>query len=143
MTGWRPPAAATANLDCTAISASAARKTAGGLSLALAAASGGVGGTVRNFSPHEVVFPGSVNLSFVAQLKNQGSFVEVCNDTADTDQNGIATFTAASVNKAGGYTLVAHTVPPTSDPDVTTFAPDSVSSNLFNVKNGKASTSCS
>jgi hypothetical protein len=168
-------------LDCSAVSASAARKTASGLSLALAAASGGVGGTVRNFSPHEVVFPGSVNLAFVAQpvngasggvltgsdgnaiavkataangtpwegvriqlaaLKNQGSFVAVCNDIADTDENGIATFSAASVNKAGGYTLVAHTVPPLTDPDVTTFAPDSVSSSLFNLKNGKASTSC-
>lgn len=169
-------------LDCSTVSASAARTTASGLSLALALQSGGVGGTVRNFSPHEVVFPGSVNLSFVAQpangvsgdrltgsdgnaiavkataangtpwegvqiqlaaLKNQGSFVAVCNDIADTDENGVATFPAASVNKAGGYTLVAHTVPPVTDPDVNAFAPDSVSSSLFNVKNGKASTSCS
>ncbi|HEU4761833.1 MAG TPA: hypothetical protein VFS74_05890, partial [Gemmatimonadales bacterium] len=51
-------------LNCPSTSASVARTTPTGFSLlALAVASGGVGGTVRNFSPHEVVFPGSVNLS--------------------------------------------------------------------------------
>lgn len=168
-------------LDCSTISASAARTSPSGLSFALAVASGGVGGTVRNFSPHEVVFPGSVNLSFVAQpanaasgdlltgkdgnalavkataangtpwegvriqleaLKNNGSFVAVCNNIADTDEGGIATFSSATLNKAGGYRIVAHTVPSATDPDVTTFAPDSVASSLFNLKNGNAPTNC-
>lgn len=168
-------------LDCPATSASLARTTPTGLSLALAVTSGGVGGTVRNFSPHEVVFPGSVNLSFVSQpangasgslltdsdgnalavqatgangtpwegvlvqlaaLKNNGAFVAVCNDIAETNEVGVATFPDATLNKSGGYRLVAHTVSPTTDPDVTTFAPDSVVSGLFNLKNGKASINC-
>ncbi len=166
-------------LNCPSTSASVARTTPTGFSLlALAVASGGVGGTVRNFSPHEVVFPGSVNLSFVAQpvngasgslltgsdgnalavkatgangtpwegvliqlaaLKNNGSFVAVCNDKAETNEAGIATFSDAILNKAGGYRIVAHTVSALTDPDVTTFAPDSVASGLFNLKNGSSS----
>ncbi len=176
------PVASGEFLTCVQASEPTLRSAASGLSLALAAASGGVGGTVRNFSPHEVVFPGSVNLTFVHEptngaaneplrgqggsivtvkataqngtpwegvrvqlsaLKNEGSFVAVCHDQADTDADGLATFATASVNKAGGYRLVAHTVPSASDPDVQAFAADSVSSGLFNVKNGKTPDSCS
>lgn len=157
------------------------RTTAAGVSIAFGTLGGGVGGTIRNFSPHEVVFPGSVNLSFVAQpangasgqplvgsdgqplavkveaaagtpwegvgvqlaaLKNEGSFVAVCHDIATTDENGIARFPDAILNKAGGYTIVARTLPSSADQDVLTFAPDSVSSGLFNMKNGNAPTSC-
>jgi serine/threonine protein kinase len=169
-------------LNCPSTSTSVARTTPTGFSLlALAVASGSVGGTIRNFSPHEVVFPGSVNLSFVAQpvngasgdllmgadgsalavkatgangtpwegvqvqlaaLKNNGSFVAVCNDMAETDEAGIATFSGAILNKAGGYRIVAHTVASTTDPDVTSFQADSVTSTLFNMKNGNAPISC-
>ncbi|HET7109577.1 MAG TPA: hypothetical protein VFI41_01795 [Gemmatimonadales bacterium] len=168
-------------LDCTAPSANVTRTTASGLHLALAAASGGVGGTIRNFSPHEVVFPGSVNLSFVAQpvggtsgklltgtdgnalavkvtgqngtpwegvrvqltvQQNKASYIAVCGDVADTDEHGIATFPSASVNKPGGFQLIAHTVAPEADSDVDAFRPDSVVSAQFNMKNGNAPTTC-
>jgi hypothetical protein len=37
---------------------------------------------------------------------------------------------------------VAHTVASTTDPDVTSFQADSVTSTLFNMKNGNAPISC-
>jgi hypothetical protein len=170
-------------LSCVPVSALTSRTGASGLSLALAAAaSGGVGGSIRNFSPHEIVFPGSVNLSFVTQpangtandvlsgagnsvvavkaagqngtpwqgveiqivaLKNEGSFVAVCHDQATTGEDGIARFTTASINKAGGYILRAHTISESDDPDVTTFAADSVNSTSFNLKNARKADPCS
>jgi hypothetical protein len=170
-------------LSCVPVSALTSRTGASGLSLAFAAAaSGGVGGSIRNFSPHEIVFPGSVNLSFVTQpangtandvlngagnsvvavkavgqngtpwqgveiqilaLKNEGSFVAVCHDQATTGEDGIARFTTASINKAGGYILRAHTISESDDPDVTTFAADSVNSTSFNLKNARKADPCS
>lgn len=176
------PLAAGGFLSCTPATTLAGSARAQGLSLALAAAAGGVGGTIRNFSPHEVVFPGSVNLSFVNQpvdgtanqpltgpgqsiigvkataqngtpwqgvqiqlaaLKNEGSFVAVCHDQAETGEDGIALFASTSINKAGGYILIAHTIAPASDPDVTTFQADSVASTSFNLKNSKRADPCS
>ena len=163
----------------TTLSPSATRL---GPNFALAAASTGIGGTIRNFSPHEIVFPGTVNLTFVSQpldgtanvplasspaggivvsvkaqngtpwegvrvqldgVNNNGNFVVACNNIADTDEQGLAHFPDFSLNKAGGYQLVAHTVPPGTDPDVTTFAPDSTTSAGFNLKNSSDPSPCS
>lgn len=163
----------------TTLSPSATRL---GPSFALAAASTGIGGTIRNFSPHEIVFPGTVNLTFVSQpldgtanvplasspaggivvsvkaqngtpwegvrvqldgVNNNGNFVAACNNIADTDEQGLAHFPDFSLNKAGGYRLVAHTVSPGTDPDVTTFAPDSTTSAGFNLKNSSDPSPCS
>lgn len=161
---------------------SQARTTSLSMVAFAAAASGGVGGSIRNFSPHEIVFPGSVNLSFVTQpvngasndplngagngvvavkavgqngtpwqgveiqlaaVQNQGAFVAVCHDQATTGEDGIALFPTTSINKAGGYILIAHTISESADPDVTTFASDSVNSSSFNLKNGRKANPCS
>jgi hypothetical protein len=55
---------------------------------------------------------------------------------ADTNEDGIATFPKLYINKAGGYKLIARTVPPSTDPDVQSF--DQATSSpgtAFNLKN--------
>ena len=73
---------------------------------------------------------------------NNGSWVAACGNEAETDAAGIAHFPNLSVNKAGGYILVASTVEPSADPDVTAYSAASVRSNGFNLKNGKKGPPC-
>lgn len=176
------PIASGAFVPCSAPAAVSASSARLGPNFALAAAATGIGGTIRNFSPHEIVFPGTVNLTFVSQpldgtanvplasspaggivvsvkaqngtpwegvrvqldgVNNNGNFVAACNNIADTDEQGLAHFPDFSLNKAGGFRLLAHTVPPATDPDVTTFTPDSTTSLGFNLKNSSDPSPCS
>ena len=176
------PIASGAFVPCSAPAAVSASSARLGPNFALAAAATGIGGTIRNFSPHEIVFPGTVNLTFVSQpldgtanvplasspaggivvsvkaqngtpwegvrvqldgVNNNGNFVAACNNIADTDEQGLAHFPDFSLNKAGGFRLLAHTVPPTTDPDVNTFTPDSTTSLGFNLKNSSDPSPCS
>jgi hypothetical protein len=77
---------------------------------------------------------------------NNGAFVDMCNNYAFTNAEGIAQFPAAYFNKAGGYTVVSKTTGTSSKPDVTgndipKIPPgQSVLSPLINVKNGNPGT---
>jgi hypothetical protein len=73
---------------------------------------------------------------------NNGSWVAACGNVAETDAAGIAHFPNLTVNKAGGYILVASTVEPSTDPDVTAYSAASVRSNGFNMKNSRKSAPC-
>ena len=73
---------------------------------------------------------------------NNGANVTACGTDAETDAAGIAHFPALTVNKAGGYYLIATTVEPSSDPDVTAYSQASVESNRFNVKNSTKAAPC-
>ena len=73
---------------------------------------------------------------------NNGANVTACGTDAETDAAGIAHFPDLTVNKAGGYYLVATTVEPSTDPDVTAYSQASVESDRFNVKNSNKAAPC-
>lgn len=79
--------------------------------------------------------------TWIEATNNQGAKVVVCKNWAYTDANGVATFTNAFLNKAGGYTLrfrTAGTQVSTSagDTPLAIAAGTQPFSALFNVKNG-------
>jgi hypothetical protein len=80
-------------------------------------------------------FKQSTVFAWLVAIGNNGSFIQVCNNWAYSDDQGKITFPHAFLNKSGGYTLVVQTVgsasgapslPPGKQP----------TSALFNVKNG-------
>ena len=85
-------------------------------------------------------------LIFLEAIGNQGAKVDMCNNYAYTNANGIAQFPKGYFNKSGGYTVVARTTGTVSKPGVTgTDIPSvppgrSVPSPLVNVKNGNPGT---
>ena len=89
--------------------------------------------------------------AWIEAINNSGSFVQVCNNWAYTNDQGIATFPNAYLNKAGGYTLVFKTVgadfSQSSAPGTPqTPAGTAPTSSLFNVKNAtlpSGATGCS
>jgi hypothetical protein len=82
-------------------------------------------------------------LIWLEAIGNQGAKVDVCNNWAYTNANGVAQFPTAYLNKAGGYTMVSKTTGTSSKPGVVPNADlpsvpagSSVNSPLINVKNG-------
>jgi hypothetical protein len=90
----------------------------------------------------ETVFRQDFVLIWLEAVGNQGTTVEICNNWAYTNKDGIAQFPAAFLNKAGGYTISAHTTGTSSKPgaelgEAPSVPPGaSVPSSLVNVKNG-------
>jgi len=80
-------------------------------------------------------------LVWIEAVGNQGINVDVCNNWAWTNANGVAQFPTAYLNKSGGYTMVAKTDGTESNGDIPPFpAGSSVLSPLINVKNGNPGT---
>ncbi len=81
-------------------------------------------------------------LIWLEAIGNSGTNVEMCDNWAYTNADGIAWFPNTRFNKSGGYTIVAKTTGTSSKPDVTdqtipTVPPGrSLLSPLVNVKNG-------
>jgi len=81
-------------------------------------------------------------LIWIEAQGNNGVNVDMCNNWAYTNADGIAWFPNGFFNKSGGYTIVAKTTGTSSKPDVTdqsipTVPPGrSLLSPLVNVKNG-------
>jgi hypothetical protein len=81
-------------------------------------------------------------LIYLQAVGNNGVNVEICNNYAFTNADGIAQFPQAYLNKAGGYTIFAFTTGTVSKPGVgegetpTVPAGQSLPSGLVNVKNG-------
>jgi hypothetical protein len=75
-------------------------------------------------------------------VTNNGANVAACGNVADTDAEGIAHFPNLTINKAGGYFLVATTTEPSSDPDVTAYSKTTLNSDRFNVKNSNKPSPC-
>jgi hypothetical protein len=81
-------------------------------------------------------------LIWIEATNNQGTNVDMCNNWAYTNADGIAQFPNAYFNKSGGYTVIAQTTGTVSKFDVTGneipgVPPGrSVLSPLINVKNG-------
>ena len=79
-------------------------------------------------------------------MGNNGVNVDMCNNWAYTNTDGVAWFPAGYANKAGGYTIIAKTTGTSSKPDATQKdlpiipAGQSVLSPLVNVKNGNPGT---
>jgi hypothetical protein len=92
---------------------------------------GAPGGTVRVKMTTLAGTPLNGVLVKIRVQNNSGSFVASNGDEATTGLDGIASFPNLSVNKAGGYLLIASG---TYDTDLS----GSVISNLFNVKNKTA-----
>ena len=72
--------------------------------------------------------------AWIVAIGNSGSFIQVCNNWAYSDDQGKATFPNAFLNKAGGYTLVVQTLGSASG--APTLSGKQATSALFNVKNG-------
>lgn len=86
-------------------------------------------------------------LLWLTATNNSGVNVRACNNWAYTDASGVASFTNAFVNKAGGYTITTRSVGATDNsvPDVTlpTVPPSApLLSPLINVKNGGGNPGC-
>jgi hypothetical protein len=85
-------------------------------------------------------------LIWIEAVNNQGTNVDMCNNWAYTNADGIAQFPNAFFNKAGGYTVIAKTTGTVSKFDVTGnelpgVPPGrSLLSPLLNVKNGTLAT---
>jgi hypothetical protein len=85
-------------------------------------------------------------LIWIEAVGNQGVNVDVCNNWAYTNANGVVTFPAAYANKSGGYTFIAKTFGTSSKPGVTDAELPSVPpgqslfSPIVNVKNGNPGT---
>jgi len=80
-------------------------------------------------------------LVWIEAIGNKGTNVDVCNNWAWTNANGVAQFPAAYLNKSGGYTMVARTIGTTSNGGIPSVpAGISVLSPLINVKNGTPGT---
>lgn len=82
-------------------------------------------------------------LIWLEAVGNQGTNVEICNNWAYTNANGLAQFPAAYLNKSGGYNIISKTTGTSSKPGVVPDAElpsvppgSSVISPLINVKNG-------
>jgi hypothetical protein len=82
-------------------------------------------------------------LIWLEAVANHGTNVEICNNWAYTNANGVAQFPAAYLNKSGGYNILSKTTGTSSKPGVvlnaelpTVPAGSSVISPLVNVKNG-------
>jgi hypothetical protein len=81
---------------------------------------------------------------WIEATNNQGSFVEICHNWVYSDEKGEFVFNEAVLNKAGGY-VVTFKSPGAGEPGSAQNAPNAVpagfvTTNLFNVKNGTAST---
>lgn len=94
------------------------------------------------------VFQQDFVLIWLEALGNSGTNVQICNNWAYTNADGLAQFPQAFLNKSGGYTIVAQTTGTVSKPDVVEGgeapavpAGSSVASPLVNVKNATL-TSC-
>lgn len=96
---------------------------------------------VRVFSNAQTPFKQSAVFTWIEATNNQGVNVVACKNWAYTDAQGVATFTNAFLNKAGGYTVrfktagtqvatSAGNTPLQAEPGTQPF------SALFNVKNG-------
>jgi len=80
-------------------------------------------------------------LVWLEAIGNQGVNVDICNNWAWTNANGIAQFPAGYLNKSGGYTIIAKTIGTTSNGGIPAVpAGNSVLSPLVNVKNGSPGT---
>jgi hypothetical protein len=85
-------------------------------------------------------------LIWLEAVNNQGTNVEMCNNWAYTNADGIAQFPNTFFNKSGGYTIIAKTTGTVSKFDVTgaeipAVPPGrSLLSTLVNVKNGTLGT---
>lgn len=82
-------------------------------------------------------------LIWLEAIGNQGTNVEICNNWAYTNADGLAQFPAAYLNKAGGYNIISKTMGTSSKPGVVPDAElpsvppgSSLLSPLINVKNG-------
>jgi hypothetical protein len=78
--------------------------------------------------------------AWLVAIGNNGSFVQVCNNWAYSDDQGKITFPNAFLNKAGGFTIVVRTVGTDEQSSATDTPPlppgQQPTSTLFNVKNG-------
>lgn len=79
----------------------------------------------------------------IAAVTNNGAGVATCGNEASTDGQGVAHFPNLTINKSGGYFLVATTVEATTDPDVAAYSTATVSSDRFNLKNSRTPSPCS
>jgi hypothetical protein len=80
-------------------------------------------------------------LVWLEAIGNSGVKVDICNNWAWTNANGVAQFPAAYLNKSGGYTIIAKTDGTSSNPNIPAVpAGISVLSPLVNVKNGNPGT---
>jgi len=76
-------------------------------------------------------------LVWLEAVNNSGTNVDVCNNWDWTDANGVAQFSAAYLNKSGGYTMIAKTIGTNSNTGIPSVpAGTSALSPLINVKNG-------
>lgn len=78
--------------------------------------------------------------AWLVAIGNNGSFVQVCNNWAYSNDQGTITFPNAFLNKAGGFTLVVRTVGTDQQSSASGTPPlppgQQPTSALFNVKNG-------
>jgi hypothetical protein len=85
-------------------------------------------------------------LIWLEATNNQGTKVLVCNNYAYTNKNGVAAFTSAFLNKAGGYTITTRSAGASANNvagDLPTVPPsDPLNSPLINVKNNSGNPSC-
>jgi len=110
--------------------------------------SGNVVGTVFNPTPVYQILSGGNTLFhqpdvlvWIEATNNSGTNVDVCNNWAWTDADGVARFPAAYLNKAGGYTMLARTDGTKSNSDIPAVPEGrSALSPLINVKNGNPGT---
>ncbi len=81
-------------------------------------------------------------LVWLEAIGNQGVKVDICNNWAWTNADGVAQFPTAYLNKAGGYTIIARTTGTSSVNGDIPLVPagQSVLSPLVNVKNGNPGT---
>jgi hypothetical protein len=97
---------------------------------------------VQTFSKAGTPFKQGTIFAWIEAINNQGVNVLVCKNWAYTNTDGIATFTNAYLNKAGGYILTLKTVGAQTTTNSVDNSPLTVnagtepSSALFNVKNG-------
>jgi len=97
---------------------------------------------VQTFSKAGTPFKQGTIFAWIEAVNNQGTNVLVCKNWAYTNSDGVATFTNAYLNKAGGYILTFKTVGAQTTTNSVNNSPLTVnagtepSSALFNVKNG-------
>jgi hypothetical protein len=112
--------------------------------------SGNVVGTAFNPTPVYRILSGGNTLFhqpdvlvWLEATNNSGVNVDVCNNWAWTNADGVAQFPAAYLNKAGGYTMIARTDGTNTNSDIPSVPEGrSALSPLINVKNGNPGPTC-